>query len=166
MTDEATLTVWRFTKADAAAQTEHTLLRARKQEPASIHDAAILSWPDGARAPAIRQLHSLTGARSLVDTFWSLLLGTAFLAPLLTPTDRPNHDALSAIGIDAQFIKHLRQHVTPGSSALFVLTPDAHGDQLRAAFSGLELAQPIHTNLSHTQAHRLHDVFGSPGLEG
>ena len=47
----ATLTVWKFATADGAGATIETLQRLQKQELIKIVDAAIVSWPQGARKP-------------------------------------------------------------------------------------------------------------------
>lgn len=48
--------------------------------------------------------------------------------------------------------------VTPGTSALFVLSSDAVLDKVRAAFEG-QHAELIHTNLSAEEEARLREVF-------
>jgi uncharacterized membrane protein len=54
---------------------------------------------------------------------------------------------MADVGIDDEFIKKVRDDVTPGTSALFVMTADAVLDKVREAFGGHE-GQLIHTNLS------------------
>jgi uncharacterized membrane protein len=55
----ATLTVWRFPTALGAEQAEHTLEQLAKQELLKVQDAAIVSFPVGAKTPKTRQLHNL-----------------------------------------------------------------------------------------------------------
>ena len=47
----ATLTVWKFPTALGAEQAEHTLEQLTKQELIKVHDAAIVSFPEGAKKP-------------------------------------------------------------------------------------------------------------------
>ena len=58
----ATLTVWKFPDAFGAERTESILERLQKEELITIHDAAMVSWPEGAKKPKTRQLNNLAGA--------------------------------------------------------------------------------------------------------
>jgi uncharacterized membrane protein len=52
----------------------------------------------------------------------------------------------------------VRDKVTPGTSALFVLSSDAVLDKVKDAFAGHN-AELIHTNLSDDEEARLREVF-------
>jgi uncharacterized membrane protein len=71
----ATLTVWKFATPDAADAAEDTLVDLQKQNLIAIHDAATVSWRDGAKTAQDRQLSSMTGAAALSGSFWGLLFG-------------------------------------------------------------------------------------------
>ena len=58
----ATLTVWKFEDAGGADEALRDARELAKQELITIHDAATVSWPSGAKKPKTRQLHNLTGA--------------------------------------------------------------------------------------------------------
>lgn len=58
----ATLTVVEFEHSDAAKQALGTLTELQKQKLINIQDAAIVSWPVGAKKPKTEQLHNLAGA--------------------------------------------------------------------------------------------------------
>ncbi len=61
-----------------------TLENLQKQELITVHDAAIVSWMDGAKKPKTRQLHNLAGVGALGGAFWGgLLFGLLFFVPLL-----------------------------------------------------------------------------------
>lgn len=66
--------------------------------------------------------------------------------------------ALTDVGIDDDFIKRLEDQITPGSSALFVLTSDETLDRIHEEFQG-QHAELISTNLSHEEEARLREVF-------
>jgi len=66
--------------------------------------------------------------------------------------------ALTDVGIDDDFIKWLEDQLTPGTSALFVLTSDATLDRVHDEFHG-QHAELISTNLSHEQEAHLREVF-------
>ena len=67
--------------------------------------------------------------------------------------------SLSEAGIDDSFINKIRDQVTPGTSALFVLTSDAVVDRIHEAFAGHAPAELLFTNLSSDQEAALRDVF-------
>jgi uncharacterized membrane protein len=158
----ATLTVWKFPTAQGAEQAEHTVEALAKQELVTIHDAAIVSWPDGAKKPKTRQLRGLTAAGAMGGMFWGMLFGLIFFIPLIGAAVGAAAGALSGsltdVGIDDDFIKSVRAKVTPGTSALFLLTSDAVIDKVRDAFEGQQM-ELVHTNLSNEQEAKLREVF-------
>ena len=158
----ATLSVWKFPDAGGAERAETTLEVLAKQELVSIHDAAVVAWPEGAKKPKTRQLTDLTGAGALGGSFWGLLFGLIFFVPLLGMAIGAGMGALrgsmSDVGIDDDFIKGIRDQVTPGTSALFVLTSGAVMDKVKEAFEGQQM-QLIFTNLSNEQEQALREVF-------
>jgi uncharacterized membrane protein len=60
----------KFDAPDGAEQMLEVLERAQKQALIRIVDAAIVSWPQGAKKPKTRQLHNLAGAGALDGAFW------------------------------------------------------------------------------------------------
>jgi uncharacterized membrane protein len=158
----ATLTVWKFPTAQGADQAEYTLESLAKQELIKVHDAAVVAWPEGAKKPKTRQLHNLPGAGALGGMFWGMLFGLIFFIPLLGAAIGAGIGALTAslgdVGIDDDFIKATRDKVTPGTSALFLLSSDAVLDRVSDAFSGQQ-AELVRTNLSAEQEAKLREVF-------
>jgi len=158
----ATLTVWRFDTPTGAEQAEETLRRLAKQELIKVHDAATVSWPEGAKRPKTRQMHNLAGAGALGGAFWGLLFGLIFFVPLLGLAVGAASGALAGslgdVGIDDDFIKRVRDEITPGRSALFAMTSDAVIDKVRDAFEGTS-GELLFTNLSTDQEKALREVF-------
>jgi uncharacterized membrane protein len=158
----ATMTVWKFPTADGAATAEATLQELQRKELIQIHDAAIVSYPEGARKPRTRQLRSLAGAGALGGAFWGMLFGLIFLVPLLGLAIGAGMGALTAsmadVGIDDSFIRRMRENIQPGTSALFLLSSDAVVDKVRDAFQGQQMVL-VETNLSHEQEDKLREVF-------
>jgi len=66
--------------------------------------------------------------------------------------------SLTDVGIDDDFINQIREQVTPGTSALFVLTSGAVTDKIKDAFAG-EMMELLYTNLSNEQDAKLREVF-------
>ncbi|MGH3912433.1 MAG: DUF1269 domain-containing protein [Pseudonocardiaceae bacterium] len=158
----ATLSVWRFDSPGGAAEAATTLETLEKQRLIVLHDAATVSWEPGAKKPKTRQLHNLAGAGALGGLFWGLLFGLLFVMPVLGMAIGAAAGALSGsladFGIDNEFIKRARQEITPGTSALFVLSSDAVVDKVRDAFSG-QHAELLFTNMSEDQEKALREVF-------
>ena len=158
----ATLTVWRFPSASGAEDAEFKLKSLQAGHLITIQDAAVLSWPADATKPKTRQLRNLTGSGALGGTFWGLLFGILFFMPLLGmaigAATGAVAGALTDAGIDEDFIASVRDKVTPGSSALFLLSSDAVIDKVREEFAGVE-AELLQTNLSAEQEAALRAVF-------
>ena len=158
----ATLTVWKFSTPNGADQAETTLEQLQKEELITVHDAAIVSWPEGKKRPKTRQLNSLVGVGALSGSFWGLLFGLIFFVPFLGLAVGAAMGALSGsmadVGIDDEFIDEVRKKVTPGTSALFVMTSDAVGDKVRARFKDTDM-ELINTNLSSEDEQKLRDAF-------
>lgn len=157
-----TLTVWKFASPTGADTAIATLEDLRKQELLTVHDAAVVSWPEGRKKPKTRQLHNLAGVGALGGAFWGLLFGILFFIPLIGVAVGAAVGALTGaltdVGIDDDFIKRLKEQITPGTSALFVLTSDATLDRVHDEFHG-QHAELISTNLSHEQEAHLREVF-------
>ena len=158
----ATMTVWKFPTSNGAAIAEETLKDLQRKELIQIHDAAIVSYPAGAKKPKTRQLTSLTGAGALGGAFWGMLFGLIFFIPLLGLAIGAGMGALMGsmtdVGIDDAFIKRMREEIQPGTSALFVLSSGAVVDKVKEAFAGQQMVL-VETNLSHEQEDKLREVF-------
>ncbi len=157
-----TLTVWKFPTATGAREAEETLAELHKQALIKVHDAAIVEFAEGAKKPKTRQLHNPAWAGTAGGAFWGLLFGLIFFVPLLGLAVGAGVGALvgslTDVGIDDDFIKQVRDEITPGTSALFVMSSDAVVDRVREAFAGKPM-QLIETNLSHEQEEKLREVF-------
>ena len=158
----ATFTVWKFHSADGAEGALGTLEKLQSEELIEVQDAAVVSWPEDKKKPKTRHLNNLTGAGALGGAFWGFLFGLIFFVPLLGLAVGAATGALAGslthIGIDEDFIKSVREKITPGTSALFVMTSDAVVDKVKAAFPGSD-AELIHTNLSEADEAKLREAF-------
>jgi uncharacterized membrane protein len=160
----ATFTVSQFDSAEGAGQVLATLERLQKEDLIKIEDAAIVTWPEGAKKPKTKQLHNLAGAGALGGAFWGMLFGLIFFVPLLGlavgAASGALGGALTDVGIDDNFIKEVRSKVTPGTSALFLMTsetvPDKVAEELKSIRGHVTL---LHTNLSTEQEEKLRETF-------
>ncbi len=157
-----TLTVWKFNTPDGAEQAIGTLESLQKQALIKVNDAATVSWPADKKKPKTRQLASTTGAGALGGAFWGLLFGLLFFIPLIGMAVGAAAGALGGsladVGINDDFIASVRSKITPGTSALFVMTSDAVVDKVKEAFAGTEM-ELIQTNLSNEEEAKLREAF-------
>ena len=129
----ATLSVWKFQDVSGAEKAEATLSALQTQGLITVHDAASVSWAPGAKKPKTTQMHNLAGAGALGGS-------------------------MADVGIDDSFIKSVRDQVTPGTSALFLLSSDAVLDKVLEAFEGQHV-ELVQTNLDSAQEQKLRDAF-------
>ena len=159
----ATLTVLKFPTAQGAETMLSTLENLQKQQLIHIEDGAIVTWPEGAKKPKTKQLHDMTGAGALGGAFWGMLFGLLFFVPFFGLAIGAAMGAIAGhfahYGIDEDFINSARSKITPGSSALFLLTSGAVLDKVAAAVKGQQF-EIIQTNLSKEQEDRLRADFG------
>lgn len=158
----STLTVWKFRTADAAENVEEALKSLQKEGLITIIDAAVVSWPAGRDKPRTKQLLNLVGAGALGGTFWGMLFGLLFLMPLLGAAIGAAAGALGGkladVGIDDEFINEVKEQITPGTSALFLLTMNEVTDRIGAALPGGG-AELIHSNLDSASEEKLRSIF-------
>jgi uncharacterized membrane protein len=158
----ATLTAWAFPTEDGAEQAVQRLQGLQAQQLITVQDAAVVSWAEGKKKPKTRQLNNLAGVGALGGAFWGMLFGLIFFVPLLGAAVGAAVGALTGsmadVGIDDRFIEGVKQKVTPGTSALFLLSSDAVVDRVREAFQGSH-GHLIASNLSSEQETKLREVF-------
>jgi len=157
-----TLSVLKFESADGARSALGTLEDLAKRQLISVHDAAIVAWPEGKKKPKTEQLNSLKGAGAMSGAFWGMLFGLLFFVPFLGMAIGAAAGALGGsladVGINDNFINDIKQKVTPGSSALFLLTSDAVQDKVVAEMKKHD-PELVSTNLSAEDEERLRQAF-------
>jgi uncharacterized membrane protein len=160
----ATLTVWKFGTPDGAEDALAKLRGLQKEHLVGITDAALVSWPAGKKKPRTRQAMNLAGMGALDGAFWGMLFGLIFFIPFIGMAVGALAGALSGhfsdYGIDDGFIAKVREKVTEGTSALFLLTSEVTLDKVEDAFKG-EHMELIESNLSKAQEARLREHFGT-----
>jgi uncharacterized membrane protein len=161
----ATLSVWKFDTSDGAEAAVSTLEELARGKMITIHDAATVSWEQDKKKPKTRQLSNLAGAGALGGAFWGLLFGLIFFVPLLGAAVGAATGALSGspadVGIDDSFINRTRDQITPGTSALFVMTSDAVMDKVKDAFADAAPSELLFTNMNKEQEDALREVFAA-----
>jgi uncharacterized membrane protein len=164
----ATMTVLEFETPEGADNLARTLNDLQKQRLITILDAAIVSWPHGKKKPKLNQMHNLAAVGSMSGAFWGFLFGLIFLVPLFGMALGAGMGALAGsmrdVGIDDNFIKKVREDITEGTSALFLLSADEVTDRLaeelkqRGVGSSFKL---VASNLSSDQEARMREIFGA-----
>lgn len=159
----ATLTVWKFDDPQGADEAVRTLEHLARENLITVLDAATVSWEEGDKKPKTRQSVSTTGAGALGGAFWGMLFGLIFFVPLLGAALGAATGALAGslgdVGIDDRFIEEVRDKVTPGTSALFLMSADTVIDKVKDAFAAHRPSELVFTNLSAEQEAALRQVF-------
>jgi uncharacterized membrane protein len=159
----ATLTAWKFSSQYGADDALATLEKLQSEQLIQVQDAAVVSWEPSRNKPKTRELHSMKKTGALGGGFWGLLFGLIFFVPILGlaigAATGALFGSLADVGISDDFIDRVRQDVTPGTSALFLLSSDAVTDRVAAEFKETN-PKLISTNLSADQEARLREAFG------
>jgi len=158
----ATITVLKFDRAEGAGEALDTVQSLSKQHLLNLQDAAIVTWPEGKKKPKTKQLANLAGMGALDGAFWGMLFGLIFFVPFFGMAVGAAMGALSGkfsdYGIDDDFIKSVRDQVTEGTSALFLMTSEAVVDKVADAMQGMEF-ELIASNLSKEEEDNLRAAF-------
>ena len=162
-TPGASLVVLKFPTAEGAQMMLGRLESLQKQQLITVNDGAIITWPAGASKPKTKQLSDMTGVGALGGAFWGMLFGLLFFVPFFGLAVGAAMGALAGhfahYGIDDDFINSVRSKITPGTSALFLLTSGAVVDKVAAAVKGQQF-EIIQTNLTKEQEDQLREAFG------
>jgi uncharacterized membrane protein len=160
----ATLSVLKFSAPDGAEKMLAKIQGLQKQQLIKIQDAAIVSWPQGAKAPKTKQAVNLTTSGALDGAFWGMLFGLIFFVPFFGLAIGAAMGALagkmSDYGIDDSFINKTRDQVTEGTSALFLMTEGAVMDKVVEGLKG-EKFELIASNMTKEQEDQLKAAFAT-----
>ena len=159
----AAITVLKFNTEDGAEKVLKKIQDLTKQHLITLQDAAIVTWPAGKNKPKTKQLSNMAGVGALDGAFWGMLFGLIFFVPLFGMAIGAAMGALAGaftdVGIDDEFIKLVREKVTEGTSALFLMTSDVVLDKVAKALNGGPNFELIASNLSREQEEKLKAAF-------
>lgn len=79
----ATLTAWTFPNTTRADAVVLKLQQLESQGLIHLEDCAVISWPDGAKKPWTREMHTPAKGGALGGGVIGLLVGLIFVVPLL-----------------------------------------------------------------------------------
>jgi uncharacterized membrane protein len=161
----AALTVFRFETQDGADQAIELVEKLSAQQLIQVHDAATVTWPAGSRKPKTKHLGQMAGRGALDGAFWGTLFGMIFFVPFFGMAVGAAIGALGAkfkdYGISETFIKSIRDRVTEGTSAIFLLTSAGVLDKIADAAKSLPKFELITSNLSKQEEAALRAAFAS-----
>jgi uncharacterized membrane protein len=127
--------VWVYDSAMGAAAGEVRLKDLQQQDAVTVVDAVTVTWVPGAHQPRVGHLRHSTSGAAVRGSVLGALLGSLLLTPLGGAAAGAGVAALAdrirGSGIDDRFLEELEQQLSPGTSALLVLSSDAELDVVR-----------------------------------
>jgi uncharacterized membrane protein len=128
-----------------------------------ILDHAVVSWPEGESHPTTKHSHDDNKRGAGWGALWGVLAGSLFFVPVVGGVAGAAIGAYSKMTQDAGITKDqletIRTKVTPGSSALFVVTEEGDLDRVGERFQGMH-SKLIATNLTAAERQVLLETFG------
>jgi uncharacterized membrane protein len=141
------------------------MLALQKQQLITVEDAAIM-WRDTDGKPKLTQLNDMAGVGALGGAFWGMLFGLLFFIPViglaLGAATGAIVGSMSDVGIDDKFIKQVGESITPGTSALFLLTSHALLDKVLEQTKDLKY-EILQSNLSQQDEEKLRAAISASG---
>jgi uncharacterized membrane protein len=131
-------TAWRFSGTEGADDAVLRLQQLDTQALIDVQDVAVLRWPQYAAAPQAQE--HVTDEGSKASSFAKKLMKA---------------------GIDSSMVELVKRDMTPGTSALVLLSTDAAIDTVAQAFGGHAM-ELIRSDLSVQQEDQLRATFSNP----
>lgn len=159
----AAFTVWKFEETDGAERAAASLKDCQRDGIVKVVDHAVVSWPAGAEHPITKQGHEETWRGTGWGALWGVLVGALFFVPVVGGVAGAAIGAISKMtqdaGITREQLETIRTQVTPGTSALFMVTEEADLDRLGERFRAPH-SRLIATNLTEAERRVLLETFG------
>lgn len=158
-----TFTVWSFDDPEGADRAEVILQGAQSDGLVRIVDRAVVSWPPDEPRPHTTTHHDDKRRGTGWGAFLGAVIGMLFFMPVVGAAvgagvgRSVKGHAGTSIGKDE--LDRIRAEVTPGTSALFLVTEDANLDRLGERFHGLH-QKLVTTNLTEAERDVLLETFG------
>ena len=131
-----TLTVWHYDTPLGAEAGEVRLKALQEHGSLTVHDAVTVAWMPGAHEPHVGHFRHATSSAAGKGSVLGALVGMLVLAPAAGAVAGAGVAAvaqrLRGTGIDKAFLEDVTAHLTPGTSAMLVLSSDADLDAVRA----------------------------------
>jgi uncharacterized membrane protein len=124
-----TLTVWHYDTAMGAAAGEVRLKDLQQQRAVHVVDEITVTWVPGADEPHLGHLLRQGPASIARGSMLGAMVGALLLAPVAGAAAGGGVAALAEqlrdTGIDQDFLEEVKDRITPGTSALLVLSGEA-----------------------------------------
>ncbi|HUZ38874.1 MAG TPA: DUF1269 domain-containing protein [Streptosporangiaceae bacterium] len=131
-------TAWRFSGTEGADAAVLRLKQLDTQDLIDVQDVAIIRWPQYAAAPQAQEHVTDEGSKA------------SSLAKKIRKA-----------GIDSAMVESVKGDMTPGTSALVLLSADAAMDTVAKAFEG-QAMELMRSDLSVQQEDQLRAAFSDP----
>jgi len=136
-----TFTAWKFESPEGADRAAQVLRQVSSEGLMKLEDYAVIEWPAGADKPDVKYENRDDARGAGWGALIGVLVGTLFFLPLIGAAAGAAIGVLSkrveAIGISKSQLDSIGKEVTPGTSALFVVTQDSDRDRVAERFHGL-----------------------------
>ncbi len=130
-----TLTVWHYDSAMGATAGEVRLRNLEERGALTVIDAVTVLWMPHAARARVGQFRSRTGTGARRGAVLGALAGALVLAPAAGAAAGAGVGALAGrlrhTGIDDAFLEEIKTRLTPGTSALLVLSENADVEAIR-----------------------------------
>jgi uncharacterized membrane protein len=156
-------TVWKFDTPEGAAHAAALLEQAERESLVKIIDHAVATWPPGADHPTTHQGHDDTWRGAGWGAMWGLLVGAMVTIPVLGLAAGAGLGALAnateKLGITEEQLATIGRELTPGSSALFLVTQEGDLDRLGERMHGMHM-KLVETNLTDAEQSIVKEALG------
>ena len=156
-------TVWKFGDPEGAQQAYQILRDAESDHLVKVVDHATVTWREGASQPETDLDHTDKKRGGVWGAFLGVLIGMLFFIPVFGAVAGAaigaTVKAMEGTGLTKKDVERLREEITPGTSALFLVTENADFDRLGERFHGMNWTL-VSTNLTDEERKVLTDTFG------
>lgn len=156
-------TVWKFEDPAGAQHAADKLRECEREQMVKILDYAVVSWPEGASKPETDRHNEERLRGTGWGALWGVLLGALFFVPVIGGVAGAAIGAIAKMtqdaGIGKEQLETIRTNVTPGTSALFVVTEQGDLDRVGERFHHMN-SKLIATNLTDSERRVLLETFG------
>lgn len=164
-----TFSVWKFDDPDGAGRALKILKGATDDGIVRVLDHAMVRWPEGADRPETTLGHDERRRGTAWGGFLGVLIGMLFFLPVLGgvvgAAIGAAAKATAGTGIGRDQLERIRAEVTPGTSALFIVTDEGNLDRLGERFRQMNWTL-ISTNLTDEERKILLETFGGDSQIG
>jgi uncharacterized membrane protein len=159
----ARFTVWKFDNPEGADKAALILKGAASEGFVKVYDHAVVEWPADQKSPKTKGANNDAAQSAGLGALFGLVIGSLFFLPFLGAAAGAAvggiSRALSDVGIKSEDLDKIKEQITPGTSALFVITEQGDTDRLGERFHGVK-AELISSNLTDDEEKILLETFG------